>query len=270
MNYQSEVQTAMSIAEGVVRLTMGGVTLMAKGVGKGAGRLVALMYAVLKDNRKTAGKTRIANLLRNGGTIKCFGLPDQQLKDFVETAKKYGILFTVIKDRKSKDGITDILFREEDVARINRIIEKYGLATVERDAELKVTEEPTKDMGEEFKAPESEAVNKAEGVVSEKEAEELMKDISFDDVPGNELSKEKMQEEFNIANDANPLEALIDTKGDPSGPSLQKPKKGEKVEGKNRKSVRTEIQDIKKEMSQAKTSTVGEVAKKITKGGKTK
>lgn len=283
MNYQSEVQTAMSIAEGVIKLALGGVTVVAKGVGKGAGRLIALLYAVLKDNRKTAGKTRIANLLKNGSTIKCFGLQDKKLPEFVEAAKKYGILYTIVKDRKAKDGITDVLFREEDVSRINRIIERHGFATVERDAELKVTKEPTKNMGAEFKATEQGETVQDSDVMSDKDIEDLINDISFEDltqpqedskeveaISGNDLTAEQMKKEFNLGHDKNPQEVLTHKSGDRSGPSSPTPSADEKG-SKGRKSVRVEIKEIKEELDKGKAAkaapAVGEMTKNTVKKG---
>ena len=44
-------------AEQVVRMTLNGVEVAAKISGKAAERLAVLLYAVLKDQKKTRGKT---------------------------------------------------------------------------------------------------------------------------------------------------------------------------------------------------------------------
>ena len=46
-------------AEQVVRMTLNGVEVAAKISGKAAERLAVLLYAVLKDQKKTRGKTRL-------------------------------------------------------------------------------------------------------------------------------------------------------------------------------------------------------------------
>ena len=46
-------------------------------------------------------------------------------------AKKYGVLYTVLKDRDANDGLTDIMVRAEDASKINRIFERFKLATVD-------------------------------------------------------------------------------------------------------------------------------------------
>ena len=47
------------------------------------------------------------------------------------SAKKYGVLYCVLKDKNASDGITDIMVRAEDAAKVNRIFTRFGLATVD-------------------------------------------------------------------------------------------------------------------------------------------
>ena len=46
---------------------------------------------------------------------------------FVKEAKKYGVLYNVLIDKKQskKDGMVDIIVRAEDAAKINRIFERF-------------------------------------------------------------------------------------------------------------------------------------------------
>ncbi len=53
-------------AEQVVRMTLNGVEVAAKISGKAAERLAVLLYAVLKDQKKDARKTRLNSMLRSG------------------------------------------------------------------------------------------------------------------------------------------------------------------------------------------------------------
>ena len=59
-------------AEQVVRMTLNGVEVAAKISGKAAERLAVLLYAVLKDQKKTSGKTRLNSMLRSGKELKVF------------------------------------------------------------------------------------------------------------------------------------------------------------------------------------------------------
>lgn len=61
-------------AEQVVRMTLNGVEVAAKISGKAAERLAVLLYAVLKDQKKTRGKTRLNSMLRSGKELKVLDL----------------------------------------------------------------------------------------------------------------------------------------------------------------------------------------------------
>ena len=90
------------------------------------------MYAVLRSNRRTKGKQRLSRMLKSGRELKVFAVRDRDLKTFCAEAKKYGVLYTVLKDRTADDGYTDLLVPAEDAGKINRIFERYGLSTVRR------------------------------------------------------------------------------------------------------------------------------------------
>ena len=168
MNYSGDA------AEQVVRMSLNGIEVAAKISGKAAERLAVLLYAVLKDQKKTRGKTRLTNMLKSGKELKVFAVKDSDLQKFCEEAKKYGVLYCVLKDRNANDGLTDIMVRAEDASKINRIFERFNLATVDmasvkteiqrdREAAAPTAEEmatpertgPTRDPADEF----------AEGVV---------------------------------------------------------------------------------------------------------
>ena len=68
-------------AEQVVRMTLNGVEVAAKLAGKGAERLAVLLYAVLKDQKKTRGKTRLTNMLRSGKSLRSFRLTIRTFRD---------------------------------------------------------------------------------------------------------------------------------------------------------------------------------------------
>ena len=118
-------------AEQVVHMSLEGAEIAVRLAGNGAKQLAILLYAILKDQRKSSGKIRLANLLRSGKELKVFAVRDGDLKTYCTEAKKYGVLYTVLKDRDAKDGLTDIMVRAEDAGKINRIFERFGLSTVD-------------------------------------------------------------------------------------------------------------------------------------------
>lgn len=118
-------------AEQVVRMTMEGSEVAIKLAGAGAKQLAILLYAILRDQKKTKGKIRLTNMLRSGKELKVFAVKDKDLQRFCMEAKKYGVLYCVLRDKNAKDGITDIMVRAEDASKINRIFERFDLATVD-------------------------------------------------------------------------------------------------------------------------------------------
>lgn len=125
MNYSGDA------AEQVVRMSLNGVEVAAKISGKAAERLAVLLYAVLRDQKKTRGKMRLANMLKSGKELKVFAVKDTELQKFCTEAKKYGVLYCVLKDTKANDGLTDVMVRAEDASKVNRIFERFGLATID-------------------------------------------------------------------------------------------------------------------------------------------
>ena len=107
-----------------MRMSLNGVEVAAKISGKAAERLAVLLYAVLRDQKKTRGKIRLTNMLKSGKELKVFAVKDGELQKFCEEAKKYGVLYCVLKDRDATDGITDIMVKAEDASKINRIFER--------------------------------------------------------------------------------------------------------------------------------------------------
>ena len=107
MSYSGEA------ADQVVRLSLNGVEVAAKLSGSTAKQLAIMIYAILKDQKKTKGKIRLTNMLRSGKELKVFAVKDGDLQKFCEEAKKYGVLYCVLKDKNATDGITDIMVRAE-------------------------------------------------------------------------------------------------------------------------------------------------------------
>lgn len=83
-------------------------------------------------------------LLRSGKELRVFDLKEQDLTVFKQEAKKYGVLFSVIKDGANGNGHVDILAKAEDVSKLNRIFERLHYAAPERP---KPEDEPLKKAG---------------------------------------------------------------------------------------------------------------------------
>lgn len=98
----------------------------------GAKNLAALCLALAKDNEKLSGKTNMTRLLKSGKELRTFDLQQADMPAFVEAAKRYGVLFTIIKNSKDENGHVDVLAKAEDVSKLNRIFEKMQYAVPEQ------------------------------------------------------------------------------------------------------------------------------------------
>lgn len=217
-------------ADQMVNMSLKGIEVMAKISGEGAKNLATYLYAVLKDQKKTRGKTRLEGLLRSGKELKVFAVRNEDLKKFTQEAKRYGVLYCALRDKKNLDGMCDIMVRAEDAAKINRIVERFKLATVDT-ASIKSEIEKSKAAKESKKEP----------AVKETPAEK-----SADDFLDELMAKPDQPEPTTPPIDnPNPTTATME-KSRPSEPILEHSVKA--AEGTielPKKSVREELREIK-------------------------
>ena len=94
--------------------------------GLGAKNLAALLVALAKEEEKTHGPTRLTRLLRSGEELKLLPIKSEDLRQFRQLAKEYGVLFCPIKNKSLDNGLNDILFPASAAASINRVLEHLG------------------------------------------------------------------------------------------------------------------------------------------------
>lgn len=127
-------------AEQVVRLSLEGFEVAAKLTGSAAKNIAILLASVLKQEatqaNKTRGKARLTNMIKSGKELKVFSIPNKDLKKFTEQAKRYGVLYCVLRDKNTKgDSVPiDIIARAEDASKIQRIVERFELGKVDKAA----------------------------------------------------------------------------------------------------------------------------------------
>lgn len=127
------MNTGGEAAEQIVRMSLEGFEVAAKITGAGAKNIAILLYSILKEEKKTKGKARLTNMLRSGKELKVFTVKRGDLQKFTQEAKKYGVLYCVLADRKNKDpnAEVDVIARAEDASKISRIVERFHLASVD-------------------------------------------------------------------------------------------------------------------------------------------
>ena len=119
MNGSGEVADLM-VREGI-QITESATKLAALG----AKNLAAIVIALLNEDNKLQGKTALKNLLKADKPLCILQINKQELKKFQSEAKRYGVLFTVVTDKSS--NLCDIIAKQDDVVKLNYIIEKLGL-----------------------------------------------------------------------------------------------------------------------------------------------
>lgn len=221
------MNTGGEAAEQIVRMSLEGFEVAAKITGAGAKNIAILLYSILKEERKTKGKARLTSMLRSGKELKVFTVKNGDLKKFTQEAKKYGVLYCVLTNRKNKDpnAEVDVIARAEDASKISRIVERFNLASVDT-ASIVTEAEKSKDAKDGQPEPDIGVQEKAE------------KDKLLDELMGKPVQKEE--------NAPNPSVAKTE-KSHQSEPTSEQPKKS--AEGatmtKEKPSVREELRKIK-------------------------
>lgn len=216
-------------AEQIVRMSLEGTEVALKLSGSAAKNIAAALYTIAKnfDKNKIKGHQRLSAMLKSGKELKVFTISEEHLKRFAQEAKRYGVVYCAIRGKeKSADGMVDVMVRAEDASKINRIVERFKLATVDT---ASIKQEITRSWEEKESAPAA-----PEQDTPQKDAE----DILLDDMMGAPIQKEQPSQE-------NPTAAKTE-KSPPSEPTSGTQRKtAEGTAKESRPSVREDLREIK-------------------------
>lgn len=118
------VKEGLQITEEVVKLT-----------GLGAKNLAAIVIALLKEDNKMQGKTNLKHLLKSDKPLCILQIKEDDISKFNTEANKYGVLFTAVKDTTNNSGLCDIIAKQDDVTKLNYIMERMGYAAPDKEIE---------------------------------------------------------------------------------------------------------------------------------------
>lgn len=211
-------------AEEVVRISLEGMEVALKIAGAGAKNIAVMVYTIMKDKQQTKGKTRLTNMLKTGKPLKIFTIRAEDLKKFSQEAKKYGVLYCALADKKNSkiDGMVDIMVREEDASKMNRIAERFNFRDV---ASIKRELEQEKNKVTSAKVEE----------VAKSEEDQFIDDI----MPKEDLQQEIPSNDTKETEEKNPLEISSNIKVEDKTENTKKEKK----------SVKKELKEIEKEIN---------------------
>ena len=216
-------------AEQVVRLSLEGTEVTLRLAGSAAKNIAAALYAVFKnrDKNKIKGKQRLTAMLKSGKELKVFTISEEHLAQFAKEAKRYGVVYCALRGKeKSTDGMVDVMVRAEDASKINRIVERFHLATVDTASIKHDIEQSRADKSTAPTTPEQSQPVKSE------------EDRLLDDLLGAPVQKEELP---------NPTAAETE-KSPPSAPTSERPSKaaeGTAKKAEDRPSVRQGLREIK-------------------------
>ena len=93
---------------------------------RGAKNLAALLYALAKDQKKLYGKVNMNRLLSEQRPIEVLPLRTEDFDEFKRRAKKVGLLFSTILDKKGDAPYLEILTNIDYLSQANYILEQMG------------------------------------------------------------------------------------------------------------------------------------------------
>ncbi len=239
MNYGGDA------ADQIVRYSMEGMEHTLRISGSIAKNLAIFIVAVLKDQKKTHGKTQMVRMVKERRPTKFFTVPDDRMKEFAREAKARGLLYVVIKDKK-KPINNEIMVFAEDAAKMNRVLDQMDIDYVK--AESGKVEFDTGDLRKET----------AKNMEAEKTPEEgQKKKVQTVSMPEGtiEFEMDESDQQFDVGDMFFEEENFTQGKEEklPSGtssPSRDFSSGQKNKEHGTRPSVREEIKEIKKEQSQ--------------------
>ena len=215
-------------AEQIVRMSLEGTEVALRLTSSAAKNIAAALYTIAKnkDKNKIKGYQRLDAMLKSGKELKVFTISEEHLKCFAQEAKRYGVVYCALRGKeKSSDGMVDVMVRAEDASKINRIVERFKLATVDT-ASIKHDIEKSR-------AEKESATTPPEQAVPQKDADDLL----LAEMLGAPIQKEQQVP-------ANPTAAKTE-KSPPSEPISGMQRKTVEGTTKSRTSVREELREIK-------------------------
>ena len=224
------MSTSSESAEQLIRICLEGTDYALRISGSAVKNIAVALYTISKDKSKSKGKTRLSNMLKTEKDLKIFSIKKDEMKIFAKEAKSYGVLYCALvnKSNKNTDDMIDIMVRAEDAPKINRIVERFNLTTVNTaniENKLKKELEVKK---------EEQAVNVADTpVIEEKVDDDMVEDI---------FSKPEKKTE-----NESPLLLKTETDSQLENFSMNRENLETTSEKGEKKSVKKELAEIKKE-----------------------
>lgn len=245
-------------ADQIVRFSLEGTEMALKLSGLAAKNFALFVYAVLKDQKKTRGKTRLVRMLKEQRPFKFFKIPAWQMKEFAREAKGHGLLYVPIRNKRDPQFIEIVSFAD-DASKIQRIYDNLGLdyvASQAGEATVEKVSEQEKTIPTASVSSKTETIQTEQGVV-EFEVGSLEDDFSIS------LAQKENPENFTVGRaekSENP--AAEKNPSAPSSPS--KSSYQDSVSREQKPSVKKELQKIRQEQVKKKSQKSKQLERQIS------
>lgn len=207
------MNTSGEAADQVMRMMLEGSEVLIKLSGKGAKNIVVLLYSILKEQNKTRGHERLSNMLRSGKPLKVYTFKREDLEQFKKSAKEYGILYCILKEKDDKDGVFDVLVRTDDDSKLARITERFNLTHVDTATlRTEIMKENEAKAEAEKKAAEGKQNSETQNTTEQKTepgSEEIETGVVEDDGGNNSEKEHPVKEMPDKEQNMNDLNALL-------------------------------------------------------------
>ena len=239
-------------ADQVVRYTLESTEFALRISGTAAKNFAIFAAAVLRDQKKTRGKTNLTRLLREGKPLKFFSVSADRMREFAQEAKRHGLLFVPMRDRNDPDHI-EIAIWADDVAKVERIIERMQLDVVETgEAEIMSEVTPEQNMPRQKEAePDHPATQTADSPIPF-ELGDADYDLGFTQPAPPSTEPDTPQRSHSTRRIVPPSAQPSASRS--SSPNISPKLRTEQVRG-ERPSVRDELREIKAMLRQRKSIT---------------
>lgn len=222
-------------AEQTIKFSFEGMDYALRITGSVSKELISALYTIMNNKQQTKGKTTLTNMMKSGRPVQIFQVQKEHLKDFAREAKKYGVVYVVVNDKRNLNGNVDIIVREEDKAKIDRIISKFEHDAPSKEEEEKLRARSMKSLDEKKKveADKEYLENNSPSKTTNEKVETDVEDLLQDDI---------LQEDKEVKQ-VNPSQAL-------TGHQFENTLNRRLDNKEKRKSVRAELQKYSMEIEQ--------------------
>ena len=90
-------------AEQIIKMTLDGTEYAVRIAGSIGTELAKKLSDAMRSSRPSRGRNRLKELLRSGKELSLFSIQNRDVNRFAKEARRYGITFSMVKDRNEKD-----------------------------------------------------------------------------------------------------------------------------------------------------------------------